>query len=109
MCEKCWVENGCYSLINVKVKKAAELISELYQTENGGAGGYGHIVFDDWNVNDVDWCLDFCKERIDRIGSDYDEETMQASIKALKYFKKLTIEERYSALALHDGFIKEGA
>ena len=40
------------------IQRAVELVREVYQTH--GAGGYGHIVWDDDNVEDdhVKWCAD---------------------------------------------------
>lgn len=104
MCETCWAVAGKPAIINDKVKLAVDLIKELYDTEDGGVGGYGHIVFDDWNVDDsdIEYCLTAAR------GGGYEflcDECRSASLKALNMFKELTEEERYSALALADGFI----
>lgn len=108
MCYGCWEEAGCPSIINDKVKKAAKLIKELYETEDGSVGGYGHSVFDDWNVEgNFKFHFDWIKtNEIEGKDCSMCEETRSASFKALKYFKILTVPERYSALALADGFIK---
>jgi hypothetical protein len=59
MCKTCWEEDGAYSIINERTKKGAELIEALYISEDGGVGGYAHIVVDDWNLEDgnIDSCL----------------------------------------------------
>jgi hypothetical protein len=103
MCINCWKENGSASIVNDKTIKGAELVKELYETEDGGAGGYGHCEFDDWNLSGS-----FKSSVDDAIANKYNkcEETVEASIKALEYFETLTEPERYSALALVDGFIK---
>jgi len=64
MCENCWTELGIDPVVNAKVIRAYKLISEVYESEHGGAGGAGHIVFDDWNVDDssIDYCLICCDD-----------------------------------------------
>ena len=73
-------------------EKALNLIKKLYNTSDGGAGGYGHIVFDDGNIENehIRWCIAEAKK------GEYgcSEETKLASIKALEYFLKLTENER---------------
>lgn len=99
MCINCYIEAGSPKIVNEKVLEAARLIQQLYETENGGAGGYGHIVFDDWNVDDSD--IDFCINQIAADQSIVDnQECRIASQAALLSFKELAIGERYSALAL---------
>lgn len=102
MCDECYEGYEGLPIVNEKTKRAAELIIELYHTEDCGVGGYGHIVFDDLNIEDgnVDWCIEEAnKGQYDFIG----EEGRQASLKALKYFKNLTEDERMSAIGIADG------
>lgn len=104
MCQNCWVEEGSPSIINHRTKRAAVLVERLYETEHCGAGGIAHIVTDDWNVRDSD--IEYC---INDANSDYEgsKEALQAALKVLNYFlKRLSINERYSALAIYDGLIK---
>jgi len=72
--------------------EALQLIKELYNTNDGGVGGYGHIVFDDGNIENghIEWCIEEAKKG----NYDYSEETRLASIKALEIFLKLTENER---------------
>lgn len=108
MCINCWEEQGSPCIINKKTIKGAKLVDELYETEDGGVGGYGHSVFDDWNL-EGDFKFHFDWAATDKIeGKDVEpmcKKTKIASVKALEFFKTLTIPERYSALAIHDGFI----
>lgn len=105
MCETCWAAAGKPAIVNRKVKLAVALVNELYETEGGGAGGYGHIVFDDWNVDDSD--IKYCLEnaRSFAYAEHLSENCRQASLIALNAFKELTEPERYSALAIIDRFI----
>lgn len=104
MCINCYQENGSPSIINEKTLKAAKLINKIYEQDDCGAGGCAHIVTDDWNLSDsdIDYCLnDAQKKQSDSIS----EESTMLCIECLKYLKQLTLEERYSAMALHSGFI----
>lgn len=53
MCYGCYEEAGKPAIVNDKIKKAAELVKNLYKQDGCGAGGYAHIVTDDWNLEDV--------------------------------------------------------
>ena len=57
-----WKELGIQPAVSEKTIRAYKLIADLYDLHNGGAGGCGHIVFDDWNVGDssIDFCLAGC-------------------------------------------------
>lgn len=105
MCQNCWEESGSPAIKNEKTEEAVKLIRKLYATPDGSAGGYGHIVFDDNNVEDrnIDYCLKSAKS--DEYGHAISEETRVASIAALNHFSTLTMDERNSALAVIDGLI----
>jgi len=105
MCRTCYENADSPKVVNDKTKAAAQLVNDLYDTEDGGVGGYGHIVFDDWNLDDGD--IDFCLKAANNneYSSHLCEETRRASIKALEAFKALTEDERYSALAISSNFI----
>ena len=74
--------------------EAMKLIKELYNTDDGGVGGYGHIVFDDGNIEDgnIKWCIEESKQN--KYNKDLSEETRLASLKALEFFLKLSENER---------------
>jgi hypothetical protein len=101
MCYQCWLKEGEYSIINKKTKEAARLISNIYKTDDGVCGGIAHIVVDDWNLGDNS--IDFCLNDTDDV--DISKRCKNACIKGLKYLRELTIEERYSAMAIADGII----
>jgi len=74
--------------------KAKELIKKLYNTDCGSVGGYGHIVFDDGNIdnNSIEWCIKSAKEN--KYKDSTSEETRLASLVALEYFLQLTEYKR---------------
>lgn len=80
--------------MNYEIIKTANLIKELYDTDDGLVGGYGHIVFDDDNLDDnsVNWCLESAnkKKDVDCLS----EQTRIASIKALEAMLKLNEHDR---------------
>lgn len=96
-----WEELGIEPAATEKTVRAYKLITELYSLYMGGAGGCGHIVFDDWNVGDssIDFCLKGC-DNAKAIG-DLGPEVCEMSRAALLYFRCLTEQERYTALAFH--------
>ena len=52
MCENCYIEEGSPKIVTPYIMDAVNKIKILYATESGELGGYGHIVFDDWNLED---------------------------------------------------------
>lgn len=85
----------------MRTLKAAKLIANVY--EHDPVGGNAHIVVDDWNVEDHH--IDFCLECCDR-NTRQDIEKLKAERDCLLFLIGLSIPERYSALAIHDGIIK---
>lgn len=77
-----------------KIQVASLLINLVYESEHGGAGGFGHIVFDDGNIDDgsIDFCLMYCAENVN--GPRLSEECRLLSVVALEFFKTLSMEER---------------
>jgi hypothetical protein len=75
------------------MENVIQKIIDLYKSPNGNSGGYGHIVFDDGNIETkfIEWCI---KEA--EIG-EYDwicEETRKKSIIALKSILPFSEEDR---------------
>lgn len=105
MCKECYIDNGSPKIINKKVLKAVKLIRELYETQDGGCGGYAHIVTDDWNIGTgfIKHCLKDAKK------NDYKdnlcEETRQASIKCLNHLLTMNDDEVVTALAINEKII----
>jgi len=80
---------------NLKIKEVGILIKELYNSPDGSVGGYGHIVFDDGNIEDetIQWCIEEAKKG----QYPYLEDTRIASLNALNAMLLLTEEEREEA------------
>ena len=79
-----------------KIKVAKDLIKKLYDSPDGGVGGYAHIVTDDYNTetHNVIWCLkEAIKGESDYIG----EITRQASIDVLIQLLTMKKSERNKA------------
>lgn len=78
------------------IVEAGRRIYELYKTDDGGVGGYAHIVFDDYNVEQesILWCINEAEK------GEYDlsEETRKASLKALRACLNLTEEDVWKAI-----------
>tara|TARA_R110002012_G_C11360762_1_gene580844 strand:- start:292 stop:561 length:270 start_codon:yes stop_codon:yes gene_type:complete len=75
------------------MKDVVNKIIELYSSPDGGVGGYGHIVFDDDNVETehVEWCI----EEAEKGGYDFiGQETRHKSIVALKAILPLSEDDR---------------
>ncbi len=102
MCYGCWEEAGKPQIVNPMVLHAVATVEALYEVHC--AGGGMHIVTDDWNCEDSD--VKFCREWMG--GPDYEktwhERPTQAEWDCLVAFEALSEDERYSALAIHDGF-----
>lgn len=103
MCEDCYKDFGSPRVINDKVLLAVEYINELYEHPDGITGGYGHIVFDDWNYDCVTGCIEDAEMK--RYEENLDEECRQLSLKALRQFDALSEDERITALAIRSGII----
>jgi hypothetical protein len=103
MCIFCYEEAGEPKILNDKTKKAAVLIKDLYTRDGCESGGYGHLVFDDWNIDCVDFCIEEAQKGQFDFIDDYDRDFC---IEVLEYFDTLTDDEKYTALAMVDNFIK---
>jgi hypothetical protein len=101
MCISCYKEYGSPLVISDLTRKCAELVAELY--EFSFVGGNCHIVTDDWNLEDehIQWCL---KSVLDNKYEDTPEQ-LAVEKKLLELLASMSIEERASSLAIHDGFI----
>lgn len=96
--DECDEDEPIEVIVNDKVNKAVELVKEVYKTDGGEVGGYGHIVFDDGNIENgnIEWCI----AEAEKGEYGFSKECQQASMKALKYFLELTEQERHSAYML---------
>lgn len=80
------------------MEKIVNKIIDLYRSVDGGAGGYGHIVFDDNNIEtaNIEWCI----KEAERGEYELSEETRLKSIIALKSILPLSEEDRQKAIDL---------
>lgn len=97
MCVGCWKKYGQPGIINEKTLRAAELVEQVY--ERAVTGGNLHVQLDDWNLEDE--FFDGFKVYHDDLGS----EQIDIERRCFEAFKAMTLEERASALALHDGWL----
>lgn len=103
MCQSCWEAYGSPTIVNERTKAAAKLIGEVY--EHHGAGGNCHTIVDDWNLED--WCVDDSLKNVTENPLGEDQEEIAASKACLEALKSMSLQERASALALHDGYVEE--
>lgn len=80
--------------IRIEVLDCIELVKILYNSEDGAVGGYGHIVFDDGNLEI--YCIKNCLEDANqkKYSNDICEDTRIKSIHALEKMLFLNYVER---------------
>lgn len=90
-------KNNCKDELFDNFKKT---LNELYNTKGGSTGGYGHIVFDDFNVEDhwIESCLIQAKSH--NMSDGFSEEVRQLSIKSLEFLKLIPEENRIECIRL---------
>ncbi len=99
MCEKCWGEYGSPRLDSPQIREAASLIANVYSYSC--VGGALHIFVDDWNLEDKD--IEFAKHHV----ADYKKRGQRgAELACIDQLLKLSVQERASALAIHNGFFE---
>lgn len=109
MCISCYhTEYGAPVALTEKALAAVPLIQAVYAAE--GSGGNLHIVLDDWNIEDdsVAYCARRLAEGGHRSAGWPDDAYAQQLVverTCVAAFSAMTVEERATALALHDGFI----
>lgn len=96
-----WKEMGCPAIVSDRTRAVAKGVDIVYLLH--GAGGTGHIVFDDDNYDDksIDYSLSITEY------GDMPEWEMEFIRDVLRHFKKLTMRERFSAMGLQGGYIKD--
>lgn len=101
MCKGCWEVAGSHAIITTKTKYIAECIDVIYNQSGGGAGGPAHVVVDDWNLDTE--TIVFCLNENKKGGI---HTPLHAAVdRCLNELLEVTKEERYSAMAIHAGFI----
>lgn len=101
MCYSCWERAGGPTLDTPAVHDAAALIAKVY--EQSCVGGGLHVIVDDWNVEDDHFNTD-AEQWIEENAHDLDEAGLAVERACYAALKALTEAERYSALALYEGY-----
>lgn len=106
MCESCWIDYGSPAIVTDKTLQAADLIAAVYCYSL--VGGNAHIVLDDWNLEDEH--VMFCMEEVRSNQFGYSDEQIEAELKCLlALYDMSSVDERASALAIFQGFVREEA
>ena len=102
MCLDCYLGYGAPKITTEKVRRAARLIGEVYTWHR--TGGNLHTVIDDWSLEgDI---LDACRVQIIENPHHYPQMQIATEMRCLVALCSLNMDERISALAIHDGFLK---
>ena len=101
MCINCWEHQGSPQVDNPKVREAARRIGELYQQEQCGAGGCLHVQVDDFNLED-DFFEDVQLEHFPQCTCN--KARIEVENTLYQHLRAMSQEERFSAVALHDGY-----
>lgn len=102
MCESCYQDYESPRIITEQTIEAGRLISAVYR--HHAAGGNAHSVLDDWNLEDssINFCLEYIKKNEDGDS----EEKLRDEKDCLELLLTMTEQERASALAMFDGYLK---
>lgn len=96
MCYGCYLDYGSPSIRNEKTEAAALLIAKVYSFSE--TGGNLHIHLDDWNIEDEYF------EEFEIWRNDCSQEQVDADRACFDALKAMTLDERASAIAIHEGF-----
>jgi hypothetical protein len=99
MCQNCRADYNDVPVTTV-ITEVSEMINGL--REINPAFGYAHVVFDDWNLDLVDSCLDDALNNT--ASSDIDDEERFLTIQVLQKCKLLSDDEIAKALAIAEGW-----
>jgi len=100
MCYQCWQKNGAPQIVNQKVKRAVELITDLY--DESLTGGLLHVQVDDYNLGDHFFTEDAMQPAADL----FEREPTPTEQALFDLMRGMSEPERYSAVALNDGFFE---
>jgi hypothetical protein len=101
MCYGCYMEYGEPRIVNEDTLPSASLIDNVYDYSDNG--GNAHIVVDDWNLEDSH--IEFCIDQIARNPFDSPQEQLDAELWCLEKMLSLSMAERASAMAIHEGWL----
>lgn len=109
MCRGCWNHYGSSTALPKEAPSAIDLITEIYNSSEGGAGGNLHIVLDDWNLETehIEWCLGVVAQKQAGFG-DRDDRCepylLLAERSLLNLLMPMTESERAAVLGKYEGF-----
>lgn len=99
MCITCWEDGGSPTVWNPAVAEVTRLVTDLYGMDDCAVGGPLHVVVDDWNLDGPITPYWFGEESAE----------LAEFVTALAAkMTALTVDERLSAMAHHEGFAREG-
>jgi len=101
MCLGCYAEAGFPKLVSPTTKRIVELSEKVY--EFSCVGGNLHCELDDWNLEDGF----FEDAELKPYDPNVRAEQLAAERECYAALKAATEEERYSALALRDGYLRD--
>ncbi len=90
MCYACWEEDGKPCIVNNNTLTAAIFIHRVY--DRGPSGGHLHAQLEDWNLDSNNF-------------GNLSPEANRDEVECFNYMKKLSFNERVSALAIFEEFI----
>lgn len=97
MCVECWERQGSPTFWNERVAETVQAIGELYLMEP--VGGPLHSVVDDWNLDGF-----IEPYPVEAYDPDQQAEVDELCTRIAGMLNGLSMDERHSALAFHDGY-----
>ena len=94
MCLGCYEEYDSPNERCALTDYAVSLIREVYR--HNAVGGNLHVVLDDWNIDD---------DVLERAPSYFSDSVLPVERECLAVLQGMTLEQRATALAIHDGFL----
>ena len=115
-----WDERGRPDSWNPRVKRALELVRDIY--ECASTGGPLHVILDDWNIEDGDVRLaaqdlrdgyfrwgpggvSVAYDPYEWLDEDETRQVRDAVVELVPLLAEMTVDERASALARHWGYL----
>ena len=102
MCEGCYEDAGSPKVVTEKTIAVANLIAKVAKFTSY-AGGNGHVVLNNWNLDDdvIQLSLGWVAEN----KSEVSLEQLAAEKECLEALSALSLDERYSAMAIEEGLL----
>lgn len=103
MCMTCYADYGSPQIVTPRTIEVAAMIDAIYVYSCVGSNA--HIVVDDWNLEDenIEYCLNTA---IPENFHNATPEQLQGEIVFLTAMQAMSVEERASAMAIHEGWLE---